>query len=39
LLQNALQKRQRAAFVRRDRPAADEIAGNGNRVGSHLYQL
>ena len=34
-LQCAFEKRQRAAFRRRHRPAAQQIAGNGDGVGGH----
>src|SRR5260221_3142232 len=33
--QNALEKRERAAFRRRDPRAAQQIAGNGDRIGSN----
>src|SRR5262249_47539518 len=37
--QEILQISERAAFVRRDRAAADEIASDGNRVGWHSYSM
>ena len=34
--QQLLQIGERPTLLRRDRPAADEIAGNGNGIGSHF---
>ena len=37
-LQHAFEKRERAAFRRRDRAAAQQIAGNGDGIGGHWRQ-
>ena len=38
-LQRAFEKRQRAAFRRRHRAAAEQIAGEGDGIGGHVLRL